>query len=747
MTSISHRPGGSGHPYATSADQRVPVQPLADRPVWLGVVASNDIDEVWCEVCDNTGAPRRLAASRRDDASASGVGLDGHLAQAQAAAGDVDGVAWQVELDGAPLGQLCRYRFVAKQACTSWYEFRSAAWGRFDDGLVDVATRGYVKARPRDIEWLSDGERAYRVRFWLPLAPSEHVVGFGERYDAIDQRGLTPDVVVFEQYKQQGKAHRTYFPMPFAHVVGDVGWGFHVATSRRVWFDVAATSPNRLCVEAEVGEDAHLRLDLYGGDPEVVLRAFLDGVGRAQALPSWVHRLWASGNEWNTQALVMKQMDAHRAHETPVGVVVIEAWSDEEGITIFRDAQYDVHVDGSPHGAGDFTYAKDGAWPDPAGMIAELHRRGIKVILWQIPLLKTAGTFAAEHQVHGQQVILDGQSMITANQVVTEVNGAPYHNRGWWFPYALMPDLSTQGGRDAWAARRRYLVADLDVDGFKTDGGEHAWGADLRYNDGSSGDESNNLNPVRYAKTFGDLLRAHGKAPVTFSRAGFTGSQAHGVFWAGDEDSTWEAFECSIRAGVTAGACGVVYWGWDMAGFSGPLPTPELYLRAAAASVFMPIMQYHSEFNHHASPIRDRTPWNIAEQSGCQTVVDDFRRLIQLRERLVPYVATQAAQAVATDRPLMRALCFDWPRDQRIWQHPLEFMFGDDLLVHPVTQPGVTNWPTYLPSGAWVDAWTGQRLDGSHVIDCDVAGNTLVPVFCRADAWPQLAGIFSASDG
>ena len=60
----------------------------------------------------------------------------------------------------------------------------------------------------------------------------------------------------------------------------------------------------------------------------------------------------------------------------------------------------------------------------------------------------------------------------------------------------------------------------LDVDGFKTDGGEHAWGHDLRYADGRRGDEGNNLFPVHYARTFGDLLRSEGKAPVTFSRAG-----------------------------------------------------------------------------------------------------------------------------------------------------------------------------------------------------------------------------------
>ena len=49
--------------------------------------------------------------------------------------------------------------------------------------------------------------------------------------------------------------------------------------------------------------------------------------------------------------------------------------------------------------------------------------------------------------------------------------------------------------------------------------------------------------------------------------------------------------------------------------------TPELYLRATAASTFMPIMQYHSEFNHHRLPLRDRTPWHVATMTGDERVV------------------------------------------------------------------------------------------------------------------------------
>ncbi len=749
---VVHRPSGTGHPYAASPDQRIPLRPEAGTAARLGVVATDGVTAVTCEWVDETSgttttlplAPAQVSAA---DAAAL-AGGDGHLAEAQAAVAGADG-GWSVETPVLEAGRSYRYRFLAEGApgasssASEWFEVSAAEW--ISDGgelVLDGADTLGERLVPGPVAWLRDADGVHRVRFALRLDPAEHVVGFGERFDAVDQRGRALDAVVFEQYKSQGEHGRTYLPMPFAHVVGGDGWGFHVRTSRRTWFDVGASTPDAVVVEAALGGAPHERLELalYSGAPHEVLAAFGDEVGRAEELPEWVFRLWASGNEWNTQALVVERMDAHRDLDIPVGAIVIEAWSDEEGITIFRDAQYEVTPDGAAHGASDFTYPADGAWPDPKAMIDELHARGIKVLLWQIPLQKTEFDLGPDVP-HDSQVLADGRAMVEGGFAVREGDGSTYHNRGWWFPQALMADLSTQAGRDWWTAKRRYLVEDLDVDGFKTDGGEHAWGDELRFGDGRRGDEDNNLYPVHYARAFGDLLRSAGKAPVTFSRAGFTGSQAHGIFWAGDESSTWQAFRNSVTAGITASASGIVYWGWDLGGFSGPVPEPELYVRAAAAAAFMPIMQYHSEFNHHQRPLRDRTPWHVAATHSAPEVVDQFRSIARLRERLVPYLAEQARRTIASDRPLMRGLFFDWPADARAWDWPGEFLLGDDLLVHPVTAGGASSWETYLPEGRWVDVWNGEVHDGGQVVAREVP-LTVVPVYCREERWAALRETF-----
>ena len=346
----------------------------------------------------------------------------------------------------------------------------------------------------------------------------------------------------------------------------------------------------------------------------------------------------------------MARMDTHRELDIPVGAVVIEAWSDEEGIMISRDAavrrprrriafrRSGLHVSRRRRVARSQGHGRRAARPRHQGASSGRSRCSRRA--------------RSEDGLH-EQVLAegdgDGRAAATRSARPT---ARPYLNRGWWFPQSLMPDLSMPAHPRLVDGQAGLPRRGLGVDGFKTDGGEHAWGHDLR-TPTARGDEGNNLYPVHYAKAFGDLLREHGKAPVTFSRSGFTGSQAHGVFWAGDEDSTWEAFRNSVTAGLTAASCGIVYWGWDLAGLlragagRGALPAGGRRVRRSCRSC-----STTPSSTTTSSPLRDRTPWHVAERTGDDRVVPVFRRFAHLRERLVAYLAEQAARdrRAPTDR-------------------------------------------------------------------------------------------------
>jgi alpha-glucosidase (family GH31 glycosyl hydrolase) len=736
---IRHRPAGLGHPYREEPDQRVPVHPAAGEQIQLRATTPASLDELVAEVVLD-GRERRLPAEL---ASPEPMPDDRVPAGPSAATRRPPGRsrrAWVVHLPPQAAGTRIRYRFVAEGGWrTRWFIVVVAGWCDAGGTLVlNPADTGANRLVPGSVAWLVADRGPLRVRFALRLEAGAHVVGFGERFDSLDQRGRRLDAMVFEQYKDQG--NRTYLPVPFAIVVpgdGRRAWGFHLRTGHRSWYDVGAEHRGRIAIEVALDPDVDgptVAVSFYQGTPAEVLRGFLDETGVPVVPPDWVFRPWMSGNEWNTQARVRAQVERTLAEDIPAGVIVLEAWSDETTFAAFRDARYVVHPDGSPHRLADFTFPADGAWPDPKGLMDWLHGHDIRVLLWQVPLLKTRPAPTGQARA-------DRDVFTARGYGVREAGGRPYRNRGRWFPDALLADWTNPEGRAWWLEKRRYLVEELGIDGFKTDGGEHAWGDDLRYADGSRGSETNNRYPVLYASAYQALMRSAGRPPVTFSRAGFTGAGTAPAHWAGDENSTWAAFRASITAGLTAGASGIFFWGWDLGGFSGEIPSAELYLRAAAMASLCPIMQYHSEFNHHRRPSRDRTPWNIAERTGDARVIAIYRQFAHTRQRLVPYLVEQARHAVERRVPLMRALFFDWPDDPRGWCHPYEYMLGDDLLVAPVVAPGVDQWEVYLPPGVWIDAWTGERVEGAQVVTREVPLDT-IPLYRRVGAVnvPELVG-------
>jgi 1,3-alpha-isomaltosidase len=741
---IVHRPAGRGHAYRPSLAQRWPVQPVADGPVALGALTDAAVAELQVEL-EVDGDQRLLEAERRpllagDAGTEVGPELAGHLAAAAAAGEDVgDAVPWTVELGAFPAGTRLRYRFRSPQGATPFHTCTVADWRaggglevqRLGTEVVDRIVAGSTAS-------LVDGDGGVtRLRFALSLDPREHVVGLGERFHALDQRGWAVDTKVFEQYKHQHT--RTYLPVPFALIVGGEGpWGFHVATTRRCWFDVGSSDPDRLWIEVAVDPadpDPTVRLELFGGDvPADVLGAFWDRTARPALAPAWVLRPWMSGNEWNTQARIEQEVGRTLAEGIPAGVLVIEAWSDEATFTAFRDAVYEPHEDGAPHRLADFTFPPDGAWPDPATMVSWLHDHDVRVLLWQIPVLPDGPD--------DPQLAHDRRALVSRDLAVREEDGSPYRNRGWWFPGGLLPDLTDETATRWWIDKRRYLVEELGIDGFKTDGGEHAWGDELRYADGTRGDVTNDRFPTLYAAAYHRLLHEAGVEGTTFSRAGSTGAGAVPCHWAGDEDSTWEAYRAAITAGLTAGVSGVVYWGWDHGGFSGEIPDAELYLLTAAQACFSPIMQYHSEYHHHRLPSRDRTPWNIAERTGDARVLPFYRRFAVLRDRLVDELDEQVRRGIERGLPLLRALALEWPDDPRVWDHPSQYLLGDDLLVAPVTDPGVTRWPVYVPGDRWVDPWDGRVVEGPTLVEVD-APLERIPVLVRERAADRLLPCFA----
>ena len=286
-------------------------------------------------------------------------------------------------------------------------------------------------------------------------------------------------------------------------------------------------------------------------------------------------------------------------------MLVIEAWSDEINFYIWNDSQYPHKPASQGYSLGEYYFPPEGRWPDPKAMVDELHQAGLRLVLWQNPAIKQA---EPREQLDDRLNGADRAYAVQQGYVVRSAGGSPHRVEAHmpWFQNSLVLDFTNPEAADWWFRKREYLVTELEVDGFKTDGGEHIWDVETRFANGMRGSRGINFYPLAYEQAYQHFMEFHrGDDYVIFSRAGYTGgAQQFPCHWAGDENSTWEAFRASLRAMLNMGLCGVPFMGWDLAGFSGPIPSSELYLRAAAFSVFCPIMQYHSDVNGQRKPSR-----------------------------------------------------------------------------------------------------------------------------------------------
>ncbi|MEN8239043.1 MAG: TIM-barrel domain-containing protein, partial [Actinomycetota bacterium] len=692
-----HVPEGDHNPYEPTPWARNPLLPTAQDPISIGVTVPEGCTDVHVEWEYGDSGPITTPLERRGD-------------------------GWHCLI--GPMSQSGRYRFLGPdehgtQQASEWFDVPILDWVRhagitinetdISEEALDLRVeasdadssddRGNHLASTRVGELLdgfsvdvgiSDGSPSHLRISWT-LGPEEAVFGTGERFDSLNQRGHTPDVRVYEQYKQQGS--RTYLPIPW--ILSSLGYGISFQTSDRIRFDIGSTETNRITV---VVPAPTVEARIYLGSPADVLKRYADDVGRPPILPPWVYGPWMSGNEWDRQSRVNEVVDKTLTEGIPATVLVIEAWSDETTFYLFNDTDYAPTSGNLAIEPANMTHT--GRWPDPKAMVDSLHDNDIRVLLWQIPVLKDI----PDHPQHDNDV-----AHASANDFCVKTEDrSDYRNRGWWFPGSRIIDFTNPDARDWWLAKRRYLVRDLGIDGFKTDGGEHLWGADVRTHDGTHGDAAANEYPLRYLAAYHELLEERQPEQLlTFSRAGFTGTQALPAHWAGDEDSTWEALQASLTAGLSAATSGISYWTWDLGGFSGPLPSAELYKRSTAFAAFCPLMQYHSEHNEHKAPLADRTPWNIATQTDDPAVVDIYRFYARLRMNLIPYLYTSGAASSHGGLPIMRPMFLEHPEAVDIDD---QYKLGDALCVAPVTEEGSTQRTVVLPDGIWFDFWTGNQV-------------------------------------
>ncbi len=342
--------------------------------------------------------------------------------------------------------------------------------------------------------------------------------------------------------------------------------------------------------------------------------------------------------------------------------------------------------------------------PGFAALVDRLHARDLHVVTHEYPVLHAASPCHAEAAAKHYLAAEGYPEVAPAERTATS-----YHDGQRYLDFAR-PEVG-----DWWWDRHAALVA-AGVDGWWLDGGEGPQ---------SPCDAHNRYDLDRQAAfAAGEARDRPQRRPFLLCRSGGAGMQRFGAAcWSGDVNNSFAALEAQIALGLNLGLSGVPFWGTDIGGYYPSAPEDgELFARWFQFAAFTPV------FRAHGRAWRERLPWSFGPE-----IEAICRRYLELRYRLMPYSYGVAWQAHRRGLPMMRPLVLDHADDPNVWDSAVSYMWGDDILVAPVTRAAAAHWPVYLPRGRWCDFWTGEAHDGGRAVSV-AAPLERLPLFVRAGA-------------
>lgn len=596
---------------------------------------------------------------------------------------------------------------------------------RSDTGaeLLSETRSHFAGPRTRNFKALASG--SWRLEQQFSAHEDESLWGMGQpQHGAMDLKGVSTTLL-------QQNAHAV---IPF--VVSSRGYGFlwnNPAVGRAEF----ARNVTRWTAEATNCLDYWITA---GDTPAEIVRAYVDATGHSPKAPDWITGFWQCKLRYRNQDELMGVAREYRRRGLPLSCIVIDffAWT-RQGEWKFDPAD----------------------WPDPEGMVAELDAMGVELVVSIWPTVSAASENYREMTEQGL--------LLSCERGVPVM--IPFPDKDPFGPgfFTYYDAFNPEARAFHWDVVKRNYV-DRGIRNFWLDACEPemrpAHPENVRTALGN-GAEMLCGYPLLHEETYRNgLIAAEVPQGALLCRSAWAGSQRHGVIlWSGDVWSDWDWFRAQIPAGLHAGMAGMGWWTTDIGGFydghGGSEAFRELLVRWFEFGVFSPICRLHGfRVPDDVPPPAPGAPvtygqdtFNIFTSSGGANEVWSFGArveqvlvgLLALRERLRPYVQEAFEHYARTGDPVMAPLFYHFPDQTDLFDRGDAYMFGADMLVAPILEPGAEARAVALPAGeTWVDAWTGAEHPGGTTPRVAAPWGR-VPVFLREARAADLRPIFTAS--
>ena len=482
----------------------------------------------------------------------------------------------------------------------------------------------------------------------LEIHPGEHFYGCGESFTKLDKNGQ--HLILWTKDADGVETTDVYKPVPF--FLSSRGYGVFYHTSCPMTLDFG-----REYAQAQTAflGDEEVDLFLMVGEPKEVLGAYTDLTGKSPLPPLWSFGLWMSRITYDSEAQAREVAEKLKEYRIPCDVIHLDTgWFEEDWLCNYK-----------------FSPSR---FEDPKKLMEDLRKEGYRVCLWQIPYFTPRNELFQELVDRGLAVKSADGYLPTDDAVLDFSNPETVK----WYQEKL-------GG-----------LFQLGVSAIKADFGEAAPYTGI-YASGKSGIEEHNLYPLRYNQAVFEATRQATGEPVIWGRSAWAGSQRYPLHWGGDCENNDMGMLCSLRGGLSFGLSGFSYWSHDVGGFVRKSPE-ELYNRWTFLGIFTSHMRCHGQ--------PPKEPWAYSQE-----FCDSFRRMLELRYRLMPYIMAQSVLCSEKGLPLLRAMFLEYPQDETCSTLEDQYFFGDDILVAPLFQAAADR-SVYLPEGKWVELGTNKVYEG-----------------------------------
>ncbi len=566
---------------------------------------------------------------------------------------------------------------------------------------------------------------AWGARCARRIFPGEHFFGFGERTGPLDKRGTRLTLWNFDPpgpHSDNTWAMYTSIPFFLSAREGQppLTYGLFLDSPALTEFDLGATQPARQTFSVGAGDGA-LTYYFFAGNGEdalhTILARYTELTGRMPLPPRWALGHHQSRWSYYPDSWVRTLAREFRARQMPCDAL----WLDIDYMDGYRD----------------FTWHPQ-RFPDPPGLIAELHRQGFRVVTILDPGVKQDPDYSVY------------QEGVERGCFCATPDGQVFHGPVW--PgMAAFPDFSRAEVRQWWGDQHAALL-DAGVDGIWDDMNEPTlnshFAPELTVPIGSTlapqaqhgGDANDEALPhLAFHNAYGAMMaRATREGlerlrpderPFVLTRSGYAGVQRYAALWTGDNSSLWEHLRLAMPMCLNIGLSGVAFVGVDVGGFWGSADA-ELLTRWTQLGALLPFCR-----NHSSAQTRLQEPWAFGEPFESIN-----RRYLELRYRLLPYLTTLFHEAATTGAPIMRPLFWHSLHDQTTWEIDDQFLLGRDLLAAPIYQQGSASRRVYLPAGEWASFWSGERFHGPAWVTAPAPLDEL-PLFVRAGAFLPLGPV------